>query len=300
MASLAISGRRNGIVPHSVDPLHEDRIRRAGAIFHSSSEHLLTHHSVISFGAYASKLAVFKEAEETLHKNEVRILRRLGKQRHLVGALKLTLKEPLLIFERISGVTLLEFLDLLGEPMDEEGARLIFQGIICGLSHCHAVGVAHHDLSSTHVMIDVQAEVKLIDFGTATFFDPIDPEALICRHKGRVRESASPEIFTQETHADPCLDIWSAGCLLFLLLHKRPLFELKGDEGAFLTDLCGPMSFFTPLNFSGSKKIAFDPTLTPLCRDLLTSLLQRDPLCRATLSEIESHAWLWSRKSPCL
>jgi PAS domain-containing serine/threonine kinase len=56
--------------------------------------------------------------------------------------------------------------------MDENLAKKIFVQIAQALAYCHKMNVAHRDIKEENVLINSSLQVRLIDFGSATFCKP--------------------------------------------------------------------------------------------------------------------------------
>ncbi len=72
-----------------------------------------------------------------------------------------------LVLEYIEGVELLEFV-LQRDRLNEVDARRIFRQIVSAVDYCHSMLVIHKDLKLENILIDVNNNIKLIDFGLAT------------------------------------------------------------------------------------------------------------------------------------
>jgi serine/threonine protein kinase len=83
--------------------------------------------------------------------------------------------------------------------------------------------------------------VKLIDFGSACFFDQKEFTYIQSRYY------RSPEIVLMKPY-DHKIDIWSLGCLIFEIYTGSPLFPSRTEEEQMqmlLTTLGAPPAHFT-------------------------------------------------------
>lgn len=80
-----------------------------------------------------------------------------------------------------------------------------------------------------------RTDVKLIDFGTATFEHEYHSRIVSTRHY------RAPEILLEHGWSYPC-DIWSIGCLLIELYIGHPLFLTHNDleHLAMMERMLGP------------------------------------------------------------
>lgn len=97
------------------------------------------------------------------------------------------------------------------------------------LHHAHEHGVVHRDIKPSNLLLTQIGEreiLKVLDFGMAKILAPDADEAAVLTLKGQTFGTPSymaPEQFRSPA-ADPRVDIYGAGCVLFELLCGRPPF----------------------------------------------------------------------------
>jgi len=103
-----------------------------------------------------------------------------------------------------------------------------------GLAHMHSKGISHRDLKPENILIKhpglayrgdiLKSEVKIADLGAAKVLDPdgLNTPFVVSRFY------RAPELIMASSKYDCSIDIWSAGCILFELITRTPLFP--GDE----------------------------------------------------------------------
>ena len=75
-----------------------------------------------------------------------------------------------LILEYVQGGELFDYLCSKSRwPIAE--ALDYFQQIICAVDYCHRFNIAHRDLKLEHILIDHESNIKVADFGMATWQD---------------------------------------------------------------------------------------------------------------------------------
>ena len=120
-----------------------------------------------------------------------------------------------IIMERVPGRTLGETAG--GNPVDEvESAQLVAE--VCrGLEHAHKAGNIHQGLNPGNILINAEAQAKIVDFGIAglTGVDPGNKNSAYC----------APEILQDNGNVDARADIYSLGVILYQLLTGK----LPGD-----------------------------------------------------------------------
>ncbi|XP_057683953.1 SNF-related serine/threonine-protein kinase [Corythoichthys intestinalis] len=159
--------------------------------------------------------------------------------------------------------------------LSEEVSKCYFAQIVHAISYCHRLHVVHRDLKPENVVFfEKQGVVKLTDFGFSNRFQPGKKLNTSC---GSLAYSA-PEILLGDEYDAPAVDIWSLGVILFMLVCGQPPFQEANDSET--------------LTMIMDCKYTVPPHISGACRDLISHMLQRDPKKRATLEEIENHAWL--------
>jgi hypothetical protein len=107
--------------------------------------------------------------------------------------------------------------------MPAEPALRIINEMGKALAFAHSCGIVHCDFKPANVFLTNAGELKLIDFGIARAFQPVDAKAAVCGGT-RLRlfnaltpAYASPEIL-QGREADPRDDIYALACTAYELL----------------------------------------------------------------------------------
>lgn len=96
---------------------------------------------------------------------------------------------------------------------------------ICeGLYAAHSCKVLHHDIKPDNIMITNQAEVKIVDFGLASFADVTQSHTAV----GTPLYKA-PEMWN-DSSGSVHSDLYSVGCVLYEMLTGRPPFGSPQDD----------------------------------------------------------------------
>lgn len=123
-------------------------------------------------------------------------------------------------------------------PMPLEFALFIIMETLKGLDYAHRVpdddgnvlGIIHRDVSPTNVLISIDGDVKVCDFGIAKVTQGDDAEELVDEYhmKGKVAYMA-PEHLNGEP-VDIRSDLYAVGILLWELLSGRRLFKSSDEK----------------------------------------------------------------------
>lgn len=100
--------------------------------------------------------------------------------------------------------------------------------ILLGLEFLHARGIVHRDLKPPNILINIDEEIpyaKICDFGLTTYssnYRPATPGTVTSYYR-------APEICCEYDNYSCPIDIWSAGCIFYEIVTKRPLIQLDRD-----------------------------------------------------------------------
>lgn len=93
-----------------------------------------------------------------------------------------------IVLEFVSGGLLFDLCQLLG-GLGEDGGRFFFRQMIDSIEYMHSKNVAHRDLKLENILVDRDLNLKVADFGYASFVN----EALMSSYRGTFTYMA-PEI----------------------------------------------------------------------------------------------------------
>jgi 5'-AMP-activated protein kinase catalytic alpha subunit len=177
-----------------------------------------------------------------------------------------------MVMEYVSGGELFDYIIKHGK-LDEDQARRFFQQIISGVGYCHRHMVVHRDLKPENLLLDADCNVKIADFGLSNMMT--DGEFL--RTSCGSPNYAAPEVISGKLYVGPEVDVWSCGVILYALLCGSLPFDDENVQMLFRKIKGGLFSI--PMHIS------------PVVADLLTRMLQVDPVKRITIAQIREHDW---------
>jgi serine/threonine protein kinase len=114
--------------------------------------------------------SIQKEAEilsRINHQNVLRLIK--GGQGTFIKKGNCVGEFPYIVLEYAEKGELFNYVYLPKKGFGEDYGRLIFKQIMEGLNACHRAGIAHRDLKLENIMLDRNYNVKIADFGFATF-----------------------------------------------------------------------------------------------------------------------------------
>ena len=166
------------------------------------------------------------------------------------------------------------------EFFSEEVAARLFKQILQALNYCHSLNIVHRDLKPENFLFVSPAEdsdLKIIDFGLSKICEGGSLQRMNTR--AGTPYYISPEVLAG--NYDISCDMWSAGCMLYILLCGYPPFY--GDDNNEILQMVARRNF----DFDGEEWDDIDGGAKDLIRKLITR-----PETRLTAAEALQHRWL--------
>ena len=199
----------------------------------------------------------------------------------------------LIIMEYINGGNLFSFLKK-RRKVSEKTAKFLFKQIILGIKHIHSHNIVHRDIKLENILIDLNNNIKICDFGIGRVLS--SPDQLLYDQCGTPMYIA-PEILLsnkQTGYKGFPVDIWSSGIALYILLSGTLPFSFKNGKSISIEES-------EQNNDNNSEELQFNivnnspkniDNISDEARDLLKGLLNKNPNKRLTCDEILVHPWL--------
>lgn len=222
----------------------------------------------------AVKVVSLRSEDVSLLKREFRLLETL-RHRNVVRARELVVAESvaLVTMDLVHGVAIDRYVAAVrGTPEFVPTIRRCMRGLFQGLQALHTQGIAHRDVKPANVLVDVHAEVKLVDLGLARDVgsSPLRPPSGLI---GTVGYMAPEQIWG--TDAGPAVDLFAAGTILLeLLIGRLPRAAEPSRFSSGLPELSLETASAVSPELAGlaAKLLAPDPTARPSIDTVLTSL----------------------------
>lgn len=209
----------------------------------------------------------------TLINNEIKFLRMIDHP--LIASFFECFEDEEYIFLAIEYAekgNLLQFINS-QEQLQEKLIKKIFVQLIISLDYLHnTMKLAHRDIKPENIVFDKHMNIKIIDFG---FTDNIGTNEDFFNYGSL--SYVSPEIVKRECN-DYRADIWAAGIILYSMSFGAFPFYAESHDALF----------YQILNSSP----VYPAHSNPEVRNLISSLLEKDPAQRLTTSEILQSSWI--------
>ncbi|KAF4124054.1 FHA protein, partial [Geosmithia morbida] len=208
----------------------------------------------------------------------------------------------IIIMEYISGGDLGHLVGANG-PLPEDVTQSMARQLLSALEYLHQKNITHRDVKPDNILVKSvePIEVKLTDFGLSKM---VDSEQTFLRTFCGTLLYCAPEVYTEYVEYDDngyrnrgqkmrrvpgqryshAIDIWSLAGVLYFCLTKSPPYPVSSG-----------ISYSELLHKIMTTKLDVRPLLAAGVSDagvdFLSRMLQRKPENRATIADLDSHAW---------
>ena len=203
------------------------------------------------------------------------------------------------------------------KALSEAHIKCLTKQLFEGLNAMHEIGVCHRDIKPANLLVNQNCHLRIADFGLARYLGSDDrisvyEEDLTAKLTEYVvtRWYRAPEVLlSPKRRYSTAIDMWSAGCVMAEMVHRRPLFPGKGcidqvkqilsvrglsdiDELGFPVSRMNSLFLNSKCQFPGVKLVKLLPALPPPGLNLLDGLLALNPDRRPTAAEALSDPFL--------
>ena len=187
-----------------------------------------------------------------------------------------------------------ELYDQIKYKYNENQLAVLFYQMLSGIAYLHAHNIVHRDLKLENILIsEIEVDkrtndryfwIKIIDFGTAKFFDKNKKEKSVVGSSYYI----APEVL-KKSYNEKC-DTWSIGVILYMLIVGRAPFDGADDEEIISNIKKGKYN-------SNHKKLVESSNEV---QDLVKKLLLVDSKKRLSAIDALKHPWFKKFNAKCI
>lgn len=164
--------------------------------------------------------------------------------------------------------------------LNENVSRVIFAGILRGVSYLHSMRIVHRDIKPENILMASPSVPKITDFGLSTFLN--SDEDKIHSVVG-TPSYVSPELCAGVPYGTPA-DIWSCGVMLFFMLSGLRPFVGDTKEDVRQAILHGGVKFPE----AAFRRVGMN------AKKFILRMLDMNQTTRITADQALSHPWFTS------
>ena len=158
------------------------------------------------------------------------------------------------------------------QPLKEKFTRKYMKQLSNGLKYLLDNNILHRDLKPQNILLSKNYDVKITDFGFATYYTKDTIINTLCGSPMYM----APEIITKNGY-DYNSDLWSVGIILYEMLHGYTPFNVQ--------------NFIELIKEIKKNNILIKVGVSEECKDLIYSLCKTNPNERIGWNDFFNHKW---------
>nr|XP_021000407.2 testis-specific serine/threonine-protein kinase 1-like [Parasteatoda tepidariorum] len=164
--------------------------------------------------------------------------------------------------------------------LGEKKSKHYFKQMVGALQYLHGQNITHRDLKCENILLDNKDGIRIIDFGFCRKVVTSSGRRVLCETYCGSTAYAAPEVL-QGTPYNPMLyDVWSLGCILFIMVTRCMPFDESNVR------LMVEYQLKRKIKYPRRVTVSFD------VRDIIQKMLEPDVTKRISMDRISQHKWL--------
>ena len=207
---------------------------------------------------------------------ETGILKLLSKSNYIVKLYETyeTQKHVCIVMEYICAGDLLSYIKKRNK-LTESTAKYIFKQILLALHFIHQNNIIHRDIKLDNILIDLDNNIRVCDFGVSKQIDPINDTMF---EQCGTPAYMAPELLTGYGYKGFNADLWSAGVVLYAMLSGTVPFRGNDVKEVHIAIIKGEYQELDDISIEAQS--------------LLRELLEVDPTKRINTARALAHPWV--------
>ncbi|XP_059937651.1 aurora kinase B isoform X5 [Mesoplodon densirostris] len=148
----------------------------------------------------------------------------------------------------------------------------IMEELADALIYCHGKKVIHRDIKPENLLLGLQGELKIADFGWSVHAPSLRRKTMC-----GTLDYLPPEMIEGRVHNEK-VDLWCIGVLCYELLVGNPPFESASHNETYRRIV--------------KVDLKFPPSMPAGAQDLISKLLKHNPSERLPLAQVSAHPWV--------
>ncbi|XP_055450396.1 aurora kinase B isoform X1 [Psammomys obesus] len=155
---------------------------------------------------------------------------------------------------------------------DEQRTATIMEELADALMYCHKKKVIHRDIKPENLLLGLQGELKIADFGWSVHAPSLRRKTMC-----GTLDYLPPEMIEGRMHNE-MVDLWCIGVLCYELMVGNPPFESPSHSETYRRIV--------------KVDLKFPPSVPEGAQDLIRKLLKHNPSERLPLAQVTAHPWV--------
>ncbi|XP_036053449.1 aurora kinase B isoform X2 [Onychomys torridus] len=155
---------------------------------------------------------------------------------------------------------------------DEQRTATIMEELSDALMYCHKKKVIHRDIKPENLLLGLQGELKIADFGWSVHAPSLRRKTMC-----GTLDYLPPEMIEGRMHNE-MVDLWCIGVLCYELMVGNPPFESPSHSETYRRIV--------------KVDLKFPHSVPEGAQDLISKLLKHNPSERLPLAQVAAHPWV--------